>query len=128
MGILYGAVMYSAALCRGLIEAAWLESSPGRELPAYSAALCRGLIEADPNAGATSKVTMRIPRLYAAASLKLETVSLGGSVSDSRIPRLYAAASLKPIKSIIGFSPLFVYSAALCRGLIEAARAHESDR
>ena len=60
----------------------------------YSAALCRGLIEAAAYSDAMGVVPAGIPRLYAAASLKQEgfealLLRLG------RIPRLYAAASLK---------------------------------
>ena len=60
----------------------------------YSAALCRGLIEA----------ATRSPQ------------SRGGH----RIPRLYAAASLK--RDGVGdlYERMQEYSAALCRGLIEA--------
>ena len=86
----------------------------------------------------------RIPRLYAAASLKLRAVaSLGGAhllysaalcrglieaatcrstrrLRGRRIPRLYAAASLKrSVASGLG-TAANGYSAALCRGLIEA--------
>ena len=63
----------------------------------------------------------RIPRLYAAASLKLEKVSLPVWNPERRIPRLYAAASLKPFGIHASSSSINLYSAALCRGLIEAA-------
>ena len=86
---------YSAALCRGLIEA----RSPPRIAAAtpygYSAALCRGLIEAAGGSSARASRRSGIPRLYAAASLKLEV------------------GCLYPIQ-------IHPYSAALCRGLIEA--------
>ena len=84
-----------------------------------------------------------IPRLYAAASLKqVETIDL--RLATERIPRLYAAASLKPAGvrpddlEHLGIPRLYAaaslkredkrrvplaagpYSAALCRGLIEA--------
>ena len=62
--------MYSAALCRGLIEAssaAGLRTRPS----SYSAALCRGLIEAAWARRRTCRRASGIPRLYAAASLKL---------------------------------------------------------
>ena len=86
--------VFSAALCRGLIEAeqGYLVSEPGhlrfprlyaaaslKRVPvlmaalawlAFSAALCRGLIEAGSGAGAPSPNKSRFPRLYAAASLK----------------------------------------------------------
>ena len=84
---------YSAALCRGLIEAASVGVTAISEIAKYSAALCRGLIEAS---RMSSRVLMasRIPRLYAAASLKRLTPpqSVDRQIS---IPRLYAAASLK---------------------------------
>ena len=85
----------------------------------YSAALCRGLIEAALPPGASERRWGSIPRLYAAASLKQT------GVSDlihhlHRIPRLYAAASLKhPVRRRARMSHR-MYSAALCRGLIEA--------
>ena len=65
---------------------------------------------------------MSIPRLYAAASLKLPLRSL--VLDDSTgIPRLYAAASLKPELARGLDEPSAKYSAALCRGLIEASIA-----
>ena len=49
-----------------------------------------------------------------------------------RIPRLYAAASLKPRQLVEVIDGVDLYSAALCRGLIEAAcqldREHENER
>ena len=65
---------------------------------------------------------MSIPRLYAAASLKLVIKNKRG-VRVARIPRLYAAASLK--QSCVCHSHVkkpVSYSAALCRGLIEASQ------
>ena len=61
----------------------------------------------------------RFPRLYAAASLKLP---VAGRLAPClrRFPRLYAAASLKhSVQSCEGYV-FVVFSAALCRGLIEA--------
>ena len=111
--------VFSAALCRGLIEACWGRRSRGRP-SRFSAALCRGLIEAPRgwlHRGSSSRC---FPRLYAAASLKrpLETdvrIGRGG------FPRLYAAASLK---QALHDEPMLIvtpFSAALCRGLIEAS-------
>ena len=62
---------FSAALCRGLIEATkgvrtW------RRYIAFSAALCRGLIEAFDHPPIDWRPIRRFPRLYAAASLKHE--------------------------------------------------------
>ena len=42
---------------------------------------------------------------------------------DRCFPRLYAAASLKPVATAPALSPPSPFSAALCRGLIEAARS-----
>ena len=63
---------------------------------------------------------MGIPRLYAAASLKPAPCEAPVRRRRRRIPRLYAAASLK--QSRRGAFPCrrCWYSAALCRGLIEA--------
>ena len=97
-------VPFSAALCRGLIEAVRLYDSRD------AAALCRGLIEARPCAAPTSRVfrssahalvTARFPRLYAAASLKR-----------------YYGVMPRPHCNYSGEARSF--SAALCRGLIEA--------
>ena len=60
---------YSAALCRGLIEASVLGTVSFPFSTAYSAALCRGLIEAF-RCRSCSLSGGCIPRLYAAASLK----------------------------------------------------------
>ena len=135
---------YSAALCRGLIEAPARRCAGIQSRRTYSAALCRGLIEARPIGMRWDSVRMRIPRLYAAASLKQERCRercervyrgiprLYAAASlklnwptpslrlSSRIPRLYAAASLKPAKLAPVHTALRAYSAALCRGLIEA--------
>ena len=62
---------FSAALCRGLIEAQVFQQRFEREEPQFSAALCRGLIEATPAIGRTAMRSTGFPRLYAAASLKL---------------------------------------------------------
>ena len=67
--VIVSTVSYSAALCRGLIEAPSGEPS-GLVSHPYSAALCRGLIEAIYVGGIAHVVDGRIPRLYAAASLK----------------------------------------------------------
>ena len=63
---------------------------------------------------------MRFPRLYAAASLKhrVRGVAVLGSHS---FPRLYAAASLKHPDAAPLVDVVEEFSAALCRGLIEAA-------
>ena len=61
---------FSAALCRGLIEAPWCSRSGWCRAPAFSAALCRGLIEAQPERFKAPPGHRRFPRLYVAASLK----------------------------------------------------------
>ena len=134
---------YSAALCRGLIEAC---GSPRFTMPGlsgiprlyaaaslkrarggrrahgrapYSAALCRGLIEA-PKMTRIARARLRIPRLYAAASLKPAGHRARPEQVVGGIPRLYAAASLKPTRVADRREKARRYSAALCRGLIEA--------
>ena len=93
----------------------------------YSAALCRGLIEALVGlvvifrAGA---ILAGIPRLYAAASLKRGPETFAPILPGCGIPRLYAAASLKPMPSAAPRRVAARYSAALCRGLIEARQHH----
>ena len=62
----------------------------------------------------------RIPRLYAAASLKPVPRRGCGAAAHRGIPRLYAAASLKRLPGENLRAPEIPYSAALCRGLIEA--------
>ena len=109
---------FSAALCRGLIEAeagypracppapgfprlyvaASLKPQQGQrvsDLPIwFSAALCRGLIEAAAGHGAIEPAGPGFPRLYVAASLK-RGWSRAGRRPQRRFPRLYVAASLK---------------------------------
>ena len=158
---------YSAALCRGLIEAARMVSGALYwRRRGYSAALCRGLIEAYLSGYARGGIdgiprlyaaaslkrlapdrmgygAWRIPRLYAAASLKhrrgasrarqdvgIPRLYAAASLKRSErrqaarirlgIPRLYAAASLKRAEVRRGYELVRQYSAALCRGLIEA--------
>ena len=87
---------FSAALCRGLIEATSAPSTGASPSSGFSAALCRGLIEAH-----------------------IGVSQLWGDWNG--FPRLYAAASLKPLSIIaMAFRPSR-FSAALCRGLIEAS-------
>ena len=62
---------------------------------------------------------VRFPRLYAAASLKRED-GQGPAVADAGFPRLYAAASLKHLGRHHPADLGNGFSAALCRGLIEA--------
>ena len=85
----------------------------------FSAALCRGLIEAGIAERIGDVSQGRFPRLYAAASLKLCLRLVDVSLRDG-FPRLYAAASLKHRLLARADEQLDVFSAALCRGLIEA--------
>ena len=85
---------FSAALCRGLIEAMIGRVGAVQGAPGFSAALCRGLIEAPSLSCTMSESAKRFPRLYAAASLKL-VHARSGLPRPRRFPRLYAAASLK---------------------------------
>ena len=111
------AAWYSAALCRGLIEACCRRNICLRSgsIPRLYAAASLKLAELKSEGGALSG----IPRLYAAASLK-PVASVGRSRILDRIPRLYAAASLKLSREYQRASSSRSYSAALCRGLIEA--------
>ena len=85
----------------------------------FSAALCRGLIEAIDDEGHLCMHDLRFPRLYAAASLKpLEPLTQACGAPG--FPRLYAAASLKLIVDQARVVVDGEFSAALCRGLIEA--------
>ena len=84
---------FSAALCRGLIEATCPDKVVQRQ-GAFSAALCRGLIEAMSADRSCPPTTRCFPRLYAAASLKPGNRK-DPQTRELRFPRLYAAASLK---------------------------------
>ena len=112
---------FSAALCRGLIEACYYrQGRPPR--PAFSAALCRGLIEAKSMLLKVCPGSTRFPRLYAAASLKPVAGTDTPWIMNS-FPRLYAAASLKPAHRAQSRPADRQFSAALCRGLIEARKS-----
>ena len=137
---------FSAALCRGLIEASlgegasvtvevrfprlYAAASLKREnleaiamtIQAFSAALCRGLIEAWEVSPDISRDSGRFPRLYAAASLKPGLYRAQVPATQG-FPRLYAAASLKLAEHGDRGEPVRRFSAALCRGLIEAGRS-----
>ena len=139
---------FSAALCRGLIEATSASADHRRpSTQPFSAALCRGLIEALPLPSRVNDPGLRerFPRLYAAASLKptlgrcwwglghwFSAALCRGLIEATprrrrfargtvRFPRLYAAASLKRARMQHGLPAGEVFSAALCRGLIEAS-------
>ena len=114
---------FSAALCRGLIEARPSSRPSSKSTPAFSAALCRGLIEARPSSRPSSKST---PAFSAALCRGLIEAYLIGRVLGGELggfPRLYAAASLKLFPSGEKYAGEFRFSAALCRGLIEAGYA-----
>ena len=87
---------------------------------AFSAALCRGLIEARHPAQRPHRTILCFPRLYAAASLKHGGHHLPHVDRLLGFPRLYAAASLKQTSRSSPMTTATVFSAALCRGLIEA--------
>ena len=85
---------FSAALCRGLIEAND-EDGAGRARCTFSAALCRGLIEA-PQSGSRQIVQLRFSAALCRGLIEACWSERVASVSFS------------------------MFSAALCRGLIEA--------
>ena len=92
------------------------------EVTTFSAALCRGLIEAITGKCGWTAARSSFPRLYAAASLKQPAHGAGVAGASVRFPRLYAAASLKLAGRGRREDPHREFSAALCRGLIEARR------
>ena len=89
----------------------------------FSAALCRGLIEATTAAVAAVRSWRGFPRLYAAASLKRAIAAGRVRIRRQGFPRLYAAASLKRLQCCPAEEGRSRFSAALCRGLIEAGRS-----
>ena len=109
---------FSAALCRGLIEETRREAA-GTWWRRFSAALCRGLIEDAQASTVSAALAAGFPRLYAAASLKRDGHHHGSHERASGFPRLYAAASLKIVVGRARVPGRPVFSAALCRGLIE---------
>ena len=87
----------------------------------FSAALCRGLIEASTRARPYCRSARGFPRLYAAASLKPRLVVLAGLGAV-----LFSAALCRGLIEAMrsracARAALSRFSAALCRGLIEAA-------
>ena len=88
---------------------------------AFSAALCRGLIEAATSTTSASARWGGFPRLYAAASLK----RLARDPRHPRMERFSAALCRGLIEAMPPrLRPIlrWMFSAALCRGLIEAFR------
>ena len=67
----------------------------------FSAALCRGLIEATVAHCPATMWHMGFPRLYAAASLKLVADTADYDEMIRSFPRLYAAASLKRVLVVV---------------------------
>ena len=117
---------FSAALCRGLIEACAPScgTSPSRaRFPRLYAAASLKRVAADECAGDLDS----FPRLYAAASLKQGAREAWGAMRDG-FPRLYAAASLKQMRVARIDRAVELFSAALCRGLIEAREREMDDR
>ena len=108
----------SAALCRGLIEAPTVLH--GKLTLQSSAAICRGLIEANWCSRVSSSTVRCFPRLYAAAPFKRDGAYNLMRQLAPRFPRLCAAASLKRTVRRGGRRGAGRFSAALCRGLIEA--------
>ena len=84
--------------------------------PAFSAALCRGLIEADRKLSRAESWTTGFPRLYAAASLKQPEKGRASANDGIRFPRLYAAASLKrQLESDLGKTRTRVFRGSMPR-------------
>ena len=108
--------LYAAASLKRLSMSALYSRARQR----FSAALCRGLIEATPADQTRPLSANGFPRLYAAASLKLRVVVAGEPPGACGFPRLYAAASLKRLNVRVLSAVSAWFSAALCRGLIEA--------
>ena len=117
---------FSAALCRGLIEAR-IRARGAQSSNRFSAALCRGLIEAGrgvKNSGSITRFSAALCRgLIEATSWR----GWSGRRSDG-FPRLYAAASLKRALHRQSYLHFLRFSAALCRGLIEAPRLRDASR
>ena len=86
----------------------------------YSAALCRGLIEASRRRAATGRIRRCIPRLYAAASLKPPRVVGAHRVRETVYSAALCRGLIEARAHVQVFPDLGLYSAALCRGLIEA--------
>ena len=114
---------FSAALCRGLIEATPTGSRCAGVPRAFSAALCRGLIEARRLDISASTSAASFPRLYAAASLKLHLIGLRDRSAYQFSAALCRGLIEAPeVRQCCSTGRRF--SAALCRGLIEASWSH----
>ena len=94
-------MLFSAALCRGLIEAAMTVWIAPDDNPPFSAALCRGLIEAS-NSAVRVRWAFEFSAALCRGLIEARTVS-SLHMSKCGFPRLYAAASLKlPKKESMG--------------------------
>ena len=113
---------FSAALCRGLIEAT-RQAEPQMNDPMFSAALCRGLIEATRCRSRFASTLTGFSAALCRGLIEARAVCGRYGPSVGSFPRLYAAASLKPDGGVAGDPAEASFSAALCRGLIEARRS-----
>ena len=86
---------------------------------AFSAALCRGLIEASAPARPGWGAGTRFPRLYAAASLKPSPLAVLGQMAVPFSAAL-CRGLIEALRIVERHIPGDLFSAALCRGLIEA--------
>ena len=87
---------------------------------AFSAALCRGLIEAQYPVMRDSILSWSFPRLYAAASLKHPAVAPVALDLEQFSAALCRGLIEAHLRRGGGDMRRKVFSAALCRGLIEA--------
>ena len=85
----------------------------------FSAALCRGLIEARRCASRSSGWARRFPRLYAAASLK-PVRGAGVGRGDVTFSAALCRGLIEARRRRRSRTNQTGFSAALCRGLIEA--------
>ena len=86
----------------------------------FSAALCRGLIEVRRGCAPMRSAAAGFPRLYAAASLKLGVWAIA-SVSDVEFSAALCRGLIEADLLVLPLSRTATFSAALCRGLIEAS-------
>ena len=111
--------LFSAALCRGLIEATVPSRTPKRPPACFPRLYAAASLKRQLHGTVLRQPAGGFPRLYAAASLKPGS-SVPVALVAARFPRLYAAASLKPGARLAEYEANVMFSAALCRGLIEA--------
>ena len=111
---------FSAALCRGLIEAVETPARPARKNRRFPRLYAAASLKRLPLQRRAVRAALGFPRLYAAASLKRNVLRRVNRQLKTGFPRLYAAASLKRVSSRVMMPSQKAFSAALCRGLIEA--------